>query len=831
MADIITLQKNEPHAFTNPYSRNAFGWPINNNSTVLTSTDIQPQSAFMTGEQNYDESWRQDKRTTAHRNNMLSDNLAVHTSSSSMLPSMSVSGGVYPSSFLSQQSTSAADIRRPSIPQTSYSASRIPYLSPGNHDHTVQESFMSTRQALHGNHHHEKPAPLDFTQSSMIYSQDHQRRASIETPTVSRFQSLALQSPFHSTPLDSPSNLHSFISASSSSPVSHAPVGPTSNPMTSGQDSSPYGNDEHHRIFGNWSPTTPSPSASAPPPEKYAYYSNGKKLRTNSNDDTLLRTSNPPFTPSTPQYSSNLTQQQRSQGIKAISISVDNASNDNTPSPSARSSRKRSCDGEVYNRQRVTEQQQQQSGFPPPTHIVSPEAILKAQAEEEPENERLSFSSYFDKRLSSNSSEFDSNEPPFIRRRKSVALGLPLHEQQGNNIAPSFSIPTFSESAQTRSPSSEILSDKGSPSPEESVSAPLTNRKFSASGKANHSLVSVVSNSGAAEADALSKLDDINFNQPQPIPLGKKERLKRPPNAYLLFNRDTRHKLLESMPHLTVAEISKEIGERWKALSPDKRDYYMREASLLKKKHLNNHPNFIYTRRSKAELAEAGRHSKAHRKSQDSDPSAVGINGDPPRDPRGRKKKRHKNPTAPKHPMSGFLFYLSAVRPNIAQQHPGSTVGPISKMIAQQWRNMDKNEREPWNKKAEEDKKRYAREMREYAKTVEAQQANQKDKASDPPSPSDLDSLTIATVAQMVKLDREGDEQSDKSPTASDHSGPDQMHVPVSPEYSAMEEVDDEDDEVVDKEMGDTFDPSELDDIKPRISASAPIPAKSSNII
>jgi hypothetical protein len=234
----------------------------------------------------------------------------------------------------------------------------------------------------------------------------------------------------------------------------------------------------------------------------------------------------------------------------------------------------------VYNHQRITEQQQQQQqrqrqqqqqqqqqqAFSPPTHIVSPEAILKAQAEEQPEHNHLSFSSYFDKRLSNNPNEYDdSNEPAFIRRRKSVALGLPLHEQ---NTAPSFSIPTFTDSAQTRSPSPEVLSDRDSPSPEESLSAALTNRKFSASGKANHSLVSVVSNSGAAEADALSKLDDMNFNQPQPIPLGKKERLKRPPNAYLLFNRDTRHKLLESMPHLTVAEISKEIGERWKALSP-----------------------------------------------------------------------------------------------------------------------------------------------------------------------------------------------------------------------------------------------------------------------
>jgi hypothetical protein len=489
---------------------------------------------------------------------------------------MSVSGEVYPSSFLQQPPSSADTIRRASVPQNTYTHARIPYLGPESHDDTIRENYLPTRHALHGEHHHEKPAPLDFTQSSMIYSHDHQRRASIGTPTVSRFQSLALQSPFHSTAMDSPSNLHSFISASTSSPVSYAQAGSSRNPMTSGQDVSHYGNDEHHRIFGNWSPTTTSPSVSAPSPEKFAYYSTGKKLRTNSSDDALLRTSNPSYTP--PSYPSNLQQQRRSQGIKAISISVD--SSGNNPSPSVRSSRKRSCDGEVYNHQRITEQQQQQQqrqrqqqqqqqqqqAFSPPTHIVSPEAILKAQAEEQPEHNHLSFSSYFDKRLSNNPNEYDdSNEPAFIRRRKSVALGLPLHEQ---NTAPSFSIPTFTDSAQTRSPSPEVLSDRDSPSPEESLSAALTNRKFSASGKANHSLVSVVSNSGAAEADALSKLDDMNFNQPQPIPLGKKERLKRPPNAYLLFNRDTRHKLLESMPHLTVAEISKEIGERWKALSP-----------------------------------------------------------------------------------------------------------------------------------------------------------------------------------------------------------------------------------------------------------------------
>ncbi|KAK9719622.1 High mobility group, variant 2 [Basidiobolus ranarum] len=44
-------------------------------------------------------------------------------------------------------------------------------------------------------------------------------------------------------------------------------------------------------------------------------------------------------------------------------------------------------------------------------------------------------------------------------------------------------------------------------------------------------------------------------------------KLKRPMNAYLIFNKEMRHRLLETNPNMSVAEISKEIGDRWKSLS------------------------------------------------------------------------------------------------------------------------------------------------------------------------------------------------------------------------------------------------------------------------
>lgn len=60
------------------------------------------------------------------------------------------------------------------------------------------------------------------------------------------------------------------------------------------------------------------------------------------------------------------------------------------------------------------------------------------------------------------------------------------------------------------------------------------------------------------------------------IPNAQQEKLKRPPNAYLLFNRDMRRKLLKQSPKMTVAEISKEVGDWWKAL-PDVRTSYFRK--------------------------------------------------------------------------------------------------------------------------------------------------------------------------------------------------------------------------------------------------------------
>jgi hypothetical protein len=126
---------------------------------------------------------------------------------------------------------------------------------------------------------------------------------------------------------------------------------------------------------------------------------------------------------------------------------------------------------------------------------------------------------------------------------------------------------------------------------------------------------------------------------------------------------------------------------------------YVMEANKLKETQKALHPNAMYMRRSREELRKAGQCSKGKKLH-----------------PSERKRhKREKHPTAPKHPLSAYMWYLTEVRPETMRHYPGSTVGQISKLCADRWNKMMDNERAPWIARAGSDKERYAREMQIYA--------------------------------------------------------------------------------------------------------------------
>ncbi|KAL1926012.1 hypothetical protein VTP01DRAFT_7105 [Rhizomucor pusillus] len=423
-------------------------------------------------------------------------------------------------------------------------------------------------------------------------------------------------------------------------------------------------------------------------------------------------------------------------------------------------------------------------------HLVSPEAIRTAEIEEQEEamgkSERRPFSGFPSFIYMKYMRERETGHAENIKREEMNHRNLEEGEEQLHDMERIKQDNDDGASYASGGDDDDGMSMDGySPSQSSSSGQYFSLPSDELATLSSKSRVNMASHLGAAEFDALASLDGISsriegedgkegeYEQHEEAKshgntsAKNKERLKRPPNGYLLFNRDMRRKLLEKSPKMTVAEISKEIGERWKNLPPEQKESYMLQAARIKDDYLRTHPGFVYTRRSKAQLEEARRLSKSRRMSKASlqagqssdptDPTSRTVRRrrsgapDAPRDPRGRKKKRHKHPKAPKHPMSGFLFFLAAVRPVVARQFPGSTVGPISKIIASQWREMTDEARIPWLQKAEEDKARYAREMEEYNASLEAAVAAAAHDSKEQAEREEvMDDRTVQTVVQMV---------------------------------------------------------------------------------
>jgi hypothetical protein len=65
----------------------------------------------------------------------------------------------------------------------------------------------------------------------------------------------------------------------------------------------------------------------------------------------------------------------------------------------------------------------------------------------------------------------------------------------------------------------------------------------------------------------------------------KNNKPKRPPNAYILFMKEMRPKILKDNPSAKVAEVSKIGGAMWKELTPSKKKKFEKLASEAKEKY------------------------------------------------------------------------------------------------------------------------------------------------------------------------------------------------------------------------------------------------------
>ena len=110
-------------------------------------------------------------------------------------------------------------------------------------------------------------------------------------------------------------------------------------------------------------------------------------------------------------------------------------------------------------------------------------------------------------------------------------------------------------------------------------------------------------------------------------------------NAFMVWSQLERRKIVAVNPDKHNAEISKELGRRWKLLSEIDRQPYIEEAERLRVLHQKEYPDYKYKPRKKIKPSE----------SPSRDPSAGGGGG---KDEKGQKKSR-KSKKAPQEGEGG----------------------------------------------------------------------------------------------------------------------------------------------------------------------------------
>lgn len=167
---------------------------------------------------------------------------------------------------------------------------------------------------------------------------------------------------------------------------------------------------------------------------------------------------------------------------------------------------------------------------------------------------------------------------------------------------------------------------------------------------------------------------------------------KRFKSSYIMFFMAKQDEIKAELgPGAAVGDVSKRSSEKWKKLTPEERAYWDEKARLDKERYNREKANYT-------------------------GPWQVPW------------KRAKKDPSAPKRPMSAFLYFSQDRRKGIKEANPGMKNTEISRILGEMWKEATDEERAPHIENEAEERKKYKVKIAEW-KSQEAERKKEAKKA------------------------------------------------------------------------------------------------------